>query len=78
MVVNGDAETGSTSGFTTTGGFAALAYGSPGGFPAAGDPGVALGGSYFFYGGQTDSASGSQVINLASDSAAIDSGAVAA
>lgn len=77
LLVNGDAESGIT-GWTFTGGFTSLAYGSPGGFPDASQaaPG---GGGHFFAGGAGQSIStATQKVDVTSMSAPIDAGQVTA
>ncbi len=85
LIVNGDAEgsvgstngenNGPTPGFTTTGSFAVVQYGIGGGFPGAGDPGVAQGGLNFFAGGTPGPSTADQLINVSSGAAVIDLGA---
>jgi hypothetical protein len=84
LIVNGDAEgsvgssngenNGSTPGFATTGTFAVVQYNLGGGFPSAGDPGVAAGGANFFAGGTPGPSTASQMIDVSSGSTIIDLG----
>jgi hypothetical protein len=83
LIVNGDAEAeGATSdivipvtGWTSTGTFTALSYSIGGGFPAAGDPGVSVGGNNFFTGGNSAVIStGTQSVDLSSGASSIDAG----
>jgi hypothetical protein len=72
-IVNGNAETGDTSGWTTTGNFTAVQYGDPAA-PLA-NPGD--GGRYFFAGGpNTDTDTAFQILNVANASSSINSGNV--
>ena len=75
LVVNGDAETGSTTGFTPSGDFSAILY-NQGGYPGVGDPGVSAGGQYLFTGGNVPSSSGMQVIDISAGAANVDAGTV--
>ncbi|MEK7216885.1 MAG: hypothetical protein AAB289_14965, partial [Chloroflexota bacterium] len=83
LIVNGDAETGATAtnatdvqrptGWVVSGGLTQVQYGSAGGFPTALDPGPANRGRGLFAGGPAGlNATGTQVIDLAGDVAAID------
>jgi hypothetical protein len=88
LIVNGNAEAGSASangvavvsipGWTVTAGSpTVVAYGTAGGFPAAGDPGPADRGGNFFAGGQSSPLSSiTQTIDLSGAATQIDAGGV--
>ena len=73
LVVNGNAETGTTTGFATTGAFTTEAYGN-GGFPGAGEPGVSEGGTYLFAGGDGPASSAAQIVDVSTGASIIDFG----
>jgi hypothetical protein len=70
-IVNGNAETGDTSGWVTTGNFTAVAYGDPAtGLAHPGD-----GGRYFFAGGpNSDTDTATQMLNVANLASSIGTG----
>jgi len=76
LIVNGDAEANTVTDFTASSGFQTLSYSFGGGFPVAGDPGVSKGGNAFFWGGNTSITTASQLIDLSSIAASIDTGTV--
>jgi hypothetical protein len=86
LVVNGDAEANvgaanaqqivKPKGWTTTGQFTAVQYGSPGGFPDAKSPGPDKRGKNDFEGGNAAVSTATQTISLAPSAALIDAGGV--
>ena len=82
LIVNGDAEAGPAAspvgapitppGWTTTGGFTVVAYGTTGGYPSSTDPGPPDRGQKFFAGGNAATSSVFQTIDVSANSADID------
>ena len=88
LIVNGGAEAGAASassygvvpipGWTVTNKLTVLRYGMPGGFPSTSDPGPSERGRNFFVGGPDSALSiGTQVVDVAALSAAIDDSGIA-
>jgi hypothetical protein len=75
LIINGNAEAAGAGvpGFTTTGNFETVAYGTSGGFPGAASPGPVDRGSRFFSGGPSNSFSrATQVVDISAFSSSID------
>jgi len=74
LITNGDAED-SLNGWTKTGGFDVMGYGTSG-YPDVKSPGPQNRGAYFFYGGNEASSSAEQAIDISGGATAIDAGQV--